>query len=104
MPESVSGSILNYVPLPEPVNLSSAKNDHPIIKLTDNKVKEQARHTFDALFSPIRIEVNGRKGRRVVCALSNDRTRYKIFDLESDTGSEDESEAAPVSEGSAMSE
>ena len=27
------------------------------------------------------MEVNGRKGRRVVCVLSKDGLRYRIFDL-----------------------
>ena len=30
-----------------------------------------------------RIEVNGRKGRRVVCVVTQDRLRYRVFDLES---------------------
>lgn len=30
-----------------------------------------------------RIEVNGRKGRRVVCVVTQDHLRYRVFDLES---------------------
>ena len=43
------------------------------------------RHTFDhnvpAQERPATLEVNGRKGRRVVCVLDEQRTRYTIFDL-----------------------
>jgi hypothetical protein len=102
--ESVGESLLQYVQLSEPVNLSSAQNSYTAIQLTNDKVKEQSCHTFDSLFSPVRLEINGRKGRRVVCALSNDRNRYKIYDLDSDATSDHDGEAAPMSEGSAMSE
>jgi anaphase-promoting complex subunit 4 len=44
------------------------------------------RHTFDhnvpASERPAKLEVNGRKGRRVVCVLDEQRTRYTIFDLD----------------------
>jgi hypothetical protein len=44
------------------------------------------RHTFDhnvpAQERPAKLEVNGRKGRRVVCVLDEQRTRYTIFDLD----------------------
>lgn len=51
--------------------------------LTDKELRAtHNRHTFPAdSFRPVQIEVNGRKGRRVVCALGQDRQRYKIFDL-----------------------
>ncbi|KAI9827716.1 MAG: hypothetical protein M1832_004205 [Thelocarpon impressellum] len=34
-------------------------------------------------FRPARLEVNGRKGRRVVCLLGEDGLHYKVFDLDS---------------------
>ncbi|KAI9852491.1 MAG: hypothetical protein M1838_000585 [Thelocarpon superellum] len=44
----------------------------------------QVCHNFSPdAFQPIRLEVNGRKGRRVVCVLGNDGLHYKIFDLDS---------------------
>ena len=36
-----------------------------------------------ASWVPESIEVNGRKGRRVVCVLAQDRVHYRIFDLDS---------------------
>jgi anaphase-promoting complex subunit 4 len=42
------------------------------------------RHTFpqDASWAPERIEINGRKGRRVVCVIAQDKIHYRIFDLD----------------------
>ena len=55
------------------LDLSSAEAKRPYI-----------RHSFDeALFrKPARLEVNGRKGRRVVCVVFDDKIRYRIFDLD----------------------
>jgi anaphase-promoting complex subunit 4 len=45
---------------------------------------------------PEKLEVNGRKGRRVVCVLGKDRLHYRVFDLDGggdvgeDGGEEDE--------------
>lgn len=42
------------------------------------------RHTFPKGLSwtPERLEVNGRKGRRVVCVVAQDKIHYRIFDLD----------------------
>ena len=55
----------------------------PSISLSEDEVTSTyARHTFPAdSFKPARMEINGRKGRRVICVLSKDGLRYKIFDL-----------------------
>lgn len=46
----------------------------------------RTRHVFDhngpAAERPARLEVNGRKGRRAVCVLDEQRTQYTIFDLD----------------------
>ena len=31
---------------------------------------------------PEKLEVNGRKGRRVACVLGRDRSHYRVFDLD----------------------
>lgn len=43
------------------------------------------RHTFlgDRASQPGTLEVNGRKGRRVLCVLDQDGLRYRVFDLDS---------------------
>ena len=33
-------------------------------------------------WAPERIEVNGRKGRRVVCVFAQDRFHYRVYDLD----------------------
>lgn len=52
----------------------------------------ELRHVFDLLQTksrPIQLEVNGRKGRRAVCVLFDDRRSYSIFDLDNLVESED---------------
>ena len=39
-------------------------------------------------WTPERIEINGRKGRRAVCVLAQDRLRYRVYDLDSLTPAE----------------
>lgn len=43
------------------------------------------RHIFpqESVSQPEKLEVNGRKGRRVVCVLDADGLRYRVFDLDS---------------------
>ncbi|KAI9802111.1 MAG: hypothetical protein M1833_002032 [Piccolia ochrophora] len=40
-------------------------------------------HTFSESFRPASLEINGRKGRRVLCVLGEDHLHYKVFDLDS---------------------
>lgn len=59
----------------------------------DASVAEAAhfvQHTFSAgpTWTPERIEINGRKGRRAVCVLAQDRLRYRVYDLDSLTPAE----------------
>lgn len=43
------------------------------------------RHIFpqESASQPEKLEVNGRKGRRVVCVLDQDGLHYRVFDLDS---------------------
>ena len=34
-------------------------------------------------WTPERMEINGRKGRRAICLLAQDRFRYRVYDLDS---------------------
>ena len=49
------------------------------------------RHSFPKgpTWTPERMEINGRKGRRAVCVLAQDNLHYRIYDLDSAT-SDDE--------------
>ena len=58
----------------------------PELDLSSNdKLLPYIRHTFSAglPFEVKRLEINGRKGRRVVCVVAQDMMRYRIFDLDS---------------------
>jgi len=50
-----------------------------------DQLHQFTRHTFPAgnLWTPEKLEVNGRKGRRVVCVLAKDRLHYRVFDVDS---------------------
>ena len=39
-----------------------------------------------ASWTPERMEINGRKGRRVICVLAQDRVHYRVYDLDGSTG------------------
>ena len=42
------------------------------------------RHTFPAGISwaPEKMDINGRKGRRVMCVVAQDMTRYRTYDVD----------------------
>ena len=48
------------------------------------------RHSFPKglTWTPDRIEINGRKGRRAVCVLAQDALHYRVYDLDSTTNDE----------------
>lgn len=57
-----------------------------------------SQRVFDYGFTPTQVTVNGRKGRRVGCALAGDGMAYVVFDLDQEEG-EDEEEDEEVEEG-----
>ena len=52
---------------------------------SDDEVKQFIQHTFPdgPSWTPQRLEVNGRKGRRAACVVAEDRIHYRIFDIDS---------------------
>ena len=40
-------------------------------------------------WTPERLDVNGRKGRRVICVLAQDRFHYRVYDLDSSSETQD---------------
>ena len=58
---------------------------------------EYLQHTFsaDVTWAPERLQIGGRKGRRAVCVLAQDKLRYRVYDLHSSTTDSDE-EAPPT--------
>lgn len=62
----------------------------------DSPYASLIRHTFPASAGAKgrvgRIDVNGRKGRRAVCALYGDGGRYEVFDMDAEVVEEDASQ------------
>ncbi len=40
-------------------------------------------------WAPERLEVNGRKGRRLICVLAQDKFHYRIYDLDNFSSAEE---------------
>jgi anaphase-promoting complex subunit 4 len=67
--------------------------------ITPELVQQYTRHVFEGRFTPLKLVVNGRKGRRVIAVLGSDRKHYRVLDMdftktgrkaEESSGSEDE--------------
>ena len=69
---------------------AQSKNSTSTNLLDYKKLDQLVQHTFPASLGwvPERIEINGRKGRQVVCILGKDKKQYRIYDLDSDNGVE----------------
>ena len=81
-PTTIPPLIYNPAPLSDP---------KPSLDLSSEyAVRSYIRHTFPAgpTWGVERLEINGRKGRRVVCCVAQDKMRYRIFDLDSGDGEE----------------
>ncbi|KAF2442899.1 hypothetical protein P171DRAFT_522584 [Karstenula rhodostoma CBS 690.94] len=55
---------------------------HHTIELTAEMLSKHTRHVFEGRFTPLRLVVNGRKGRRVVVVLGSDKKHYRVLDLD----------------------
>lgn len=49
---------------------------------TSDMVTQHTRHVFEGRFTPLKLVVNGRKGRRVVVVLGSDRKHYRVLDMD----------------------
>lgn len=64
----------------------------PKIDLSDaGQCRACTWHEFPAgvSWAPGRLEVNGRKGRRVICVLAKDNFHYRIYDLDNPSNAEE---------------
>ena len=89
--ETISSEGLRYtrVSKMDDTNLQGGPEIHeaiaPSIDLSDQKYMDQfVLHKFPTGLSwtPERIEINGRKGRRIICVVAKDNMRYRIHDLD----------------------
>lgn len=55
---------------------------HHAIELTAEILSKHTRHVFEGRFTPLRLVVNGRRGRRVVVVLGSGRKHYRVLDLD----------------------
>ncbi|KAI9766935.1 MAG: hypothetical protein M1840_006232 [Geoglossum simile] len=76
-PEPSTGALATLTPTESQVERA--------LNINPGNIGTYSRHHFPATetgFVPERLEVNGRKGRRVVCVLGRDRLHYRVFDLD----------------------
>jgi anaphase-promoting complex subunit 4 len=52
------------------------------VAVTDEMVQRYTRHVFEGRFTPLKLVVNGRKGRRVIVVLGSDRKHYRVLDMD----------------------
>lgn len=49
-------------------------------------VETYTRHVFEGRFTPLKLVVNGRRGRRVVVVLGSDCKHYRVLDMDFEQG------------------
>ncbi|KAL5413917.1 hypothetical protein PMIN04_009233 [Paraphaeosphaeria minitans] len=82
--------IVAYSPVPSntmkstmlPGGHALSSSAHHTIELTAEMVSKHTRHVFEGRFTPLRLVVNGRKGKRVVVVLGSDKKHYRVLDLD----------------------
>ncbi|KAF1952198.1 hypothetical protein CC80DRAFT_527960 [Byssothecium circinans] len=85
-----SDPIISYTPFPPsfitstllPHGSAIASSSRTNIAITPEVLKKHTRHVFEGRFTPLKLIVNGRKGRRVVVVLGSDRKHYRVLDLD----------------------
>jgi anaphase-promoting complex subunit 4 len=78
-----------YVPFDPSNGVSIQPSSLNVLDPWSNAHADIVIHSFPSSglkAKPIRIDVNGREGRRVICALYRDSLRYDVFDLDSQAG------------------
>ena len=74
------------------------QHPRPSVDLTDAKQLElYTWQQFPAgvSWTPQRLEVNGRKGRRVVCVVTEDGFHYRVYDLDASQSSVEDQDMEP---------
>ncbi|GLA18469.1 hypothetical protein AnigIFM62618_006117 [Aspergillus niger] len=77
---------------PDPVTSATTAVD---LMSPDSSFAGLIKHTFigtKVKAKPIRVDVNGRRGRRAICVLYGDAMRYEVLDLDAELEDEDEEE------------
>lgn len=92
-PLSAQSHTTILLPTGAPIPLS---NRH-LIALSRETIRTHTKHVFEGRFTPLKLIVNGRKGRRVVVVLGSDKKHYRVLDLDykGEKGKESEDEGKP---------
>jgi anaphase-promoting complex subunit 4 len=89
--------VITYTPLPHTSlqqhllpNGTPPASPRNIVSITQDTVQKHTQHVFEGRFTPLKLVVNGRKGRRVIVVLGDDRKHYRVLDMDYRTKREKE--------------
>ncbi|KAF2827848.1 hypothetical protein CC86DRAFT_380848 [Ophiobolus disseminans] len=102
--------LIAYTPTPLappflPAGTPTPPSHRTTTAITTEQIHQHTRHVFEGRFTPLKLVVNGRKGRRVIVVLGSDRKHYRVLDMDFRKGggmvggSEDGEEDGEESEG-----
>ncbi|KAF2845672.1 hypothetical protein T440DRAFT_459853 [Plenodomus tracheiphilus IPT5] len=78
--------IINYTTVTTPSLLPSGpaptQNTQNTKQVEPETVEKHTRHVFEGRFTPLKLVVNGRKGRRVVVVIGSDRKHFRVLDMD----------------------
>jgi anaphase-promoting complex subunit 4 len=82
--------VIQYTPLPSdslsstllPRGAAAPTSMRQTIAITPHVIEKHTRHVFEGRFTPLKLVVNGRKGRRVIVVLGSDRKHYRVLDMD----------------------
>ena len=80
-----SANALTYIHIDDKDVERDASSGNTLDLADADMMNRYERHTFPGgkSWTPVRLEINGRKGRRVMCILAEDLTRYRLYDVDS---------------------
>ncbi|KAF2466324.1 uncharacterized protein BDR25DRAFT_293734 [Lindgomyces ingoldianus] len=88
-PSPPTTAAIPYTPLSAPFHSYTLPTGTPApattrttLPLSTSAITNYTKHVFEGRFMPLKLIVNGRKGRRVVVVLGDDRKHYRILDLD----------------------
>jgi anaphase-promoting complex subunit 4 len=82
--------LIQYTPLPSehlpstllPRGAAAPTALRQTVAMTPHVIEKHTRHVFEGRFTPLKLIVNGRKGRRVIVVLGSDRKHYRVLDMD----------------------
>jgi anaphase-promoting complex subunit 4 len=68
------------------------------ITSSEPRIVDLIKHCFPIKAQPVKIDVNGRQGRRAICVLHGEGLRYEVLDMDAEMEDEEEEEDEEVDE------